>query len=117
TDFSLAQNSLLKTLPANAGSVTSLEYSRRTFLEGSSNYFFAGTDKGLYVFSVAGNGFNVNTLSTLDQAPFSTGSWEAVTQIAGSVVTITTSGKSLYVLTFESTAQAPLKNKLYCIPF
>lgn len=117
TDFSTPQNSLLTTLPANAGSVNSLEYSRRTTAEGNTNYFFAGTDTGLYVFSDAGNGFNVNTLSTLDIAPFSTGSWTRVSQIPGSVVSITTSGKSLYVLTFSSTAQAPLQNNLYSIPF
>jgi hypothetical protein len=117
TDFSQAQNSLVKTLPVNAGSVTSLEYSRQTFLEGNTNYFFAGTDNGLYVFSNGGNGFNVNTLSTLDLPPFSTGNWSQVTQIPGSIVSITTSGKSLYVLTFASTAQAPLQNNLYSIPF
>ncbi len=117
TDFSLPQNSVVKTLPANAGSVTALEYSRRTFLEGASNYFFAGTDRGLYVFSDGDNGFNVTTLSTLDQPPFSTGTWSHVTQIPGSIVSITTSGKSLYVLTFESTPHTPLKNKLYSIPF
>jgi len=117
TDFSNPQNSLVKTLPANAGSVTSLEYSRQTFLEGNTNYFFAGTDNGLYVFSNGGNGFNVNTLSTLDLSPLSTGSWSKVTQIPGSIVSITTSGQSLYVLTFLSTAQAPLQNNLYSIPF
>ncbi len=117
TDFSSAQDRLVSSLPPAAGSVTVLQYSRRLQTEGATNYFFAGTNTGLYVFSASGNGFSVNTLSTLDQPPFSIGSWTKITTIRGAIVDIKTSGKSLYVVTFEPTATAPLKSKVYAIPF
>lgn len=116
-DFSSAENSVIKTLPPSSGAVTVLEYSRRLQTEGATNYFFAGTQNGLNVFSASGNGFTVSTLSTLDQPPFSTGSWTKISTISGAIIDLKTSGKALYIVTLEPTAQAPLKCKVYSVPF
>ncbi len=118
TDFSDPENFLVTRLPAESGCVQVLEYSRRTSSEGDTNYFFAGTENGLYVFTNAdGEGFNVDELSTLDQPPFNGGRWQKIPQIEGSVIDIKSSGLALYILTFETSAETPLKNTLYAISF
>jgi hypothetical protein len=97
-----------------------LEYARQLSSEGNQNYFFAGTDNGLQVFSVNGNGFNANTLGTLDNAPFTSGSWTSVGKFIGSsVIDVKTSGQSLYVLTQELTENPknPFIYSLYNISF
>jgi len=117
SDFSTPQNFLVTSLPGSSGGVKVLEYSRRLSGEGATNYFFAGTDQGLFVFAdSSGNGFDVTQLSTLDVPPFAGGSWKLVPNIAGSVVDIKTSGLALYVLTVQS-GPAGSVSTLYSVPF
>ncbi|MCA9769771.1 hypothetical protein KC460_00170 [Candidatus Dependentiae bacterium] len=116
-DFSVQENYLLAFLPANSGSVKALEYSRQNSGQ-NNNYFFAGTEQGLFVFTDAGgNGFNEENLGTLNAAPFTTRTWHKITTIDGSVIDIKTSGNRLYILVFKSTAATPFKTILYSIPF
>lgn len=118
TDFSDPENFLVTQLPPEGGSVQVLEYSRRTVDEGDTNYFFAGTDNGLFVFTQTnGTGFNVEDLTALNQDPFIHGHWQKISEIAGSVIDIKTSGQALYLLTFETSAATPLANKLYKVTF
>lgn len=131
TDFSTSANFLLTNLPENAGCCNVLEYSRTSTTADANpsnthlNYFFAGTNTGLFVFSDGGAGFNAEDLQTLDTAPFSDGSWQKVESITGQVIDIKTSGSNgalsavgtLYVITSESTIETPLKSTLYAIPF
>jgi hypothetical protein len=118
SDFSSAENFLKTTLPNNGGNVFTLAYSQREQEQGNQNYFFAGTSKGLFVFTNnAGEGFNVDQLAELNQEPFTSRSWRKVNGIAGAVVDIKSSGNTMYVLTFESTQEQPLKSTLYNIHF
>ncbi len=111
-NFSMPSNLLLTSLPSDSCQVTVLEYSRQ--LTGTpSNYFFAGTRHGVYVFSDSGNGFDVATMGALNTAPFTTGSWQLAPNIPGSVVDIKTTGNALYVLT----TNAIIGSILYRIPF
>lgn len=106
------------TLPADAGCATSLEYARRTTTEGNTNYFFAGTENGLFVFAHEdGSGFNVNELGLVNSGILSTGSWQAILTITDPVIDIKTSGNRLYVLTFATSCDAPLQSTLLSIPF
>jgi hypothetical protein len=117
TDFSAAGTVLTTSLP---GTVRALEYSRRV-TGSNSNYFFAGTQQGLFVFTDnAGNGFDVNALALLNAAPFSTRQWYAITSLKGEPLSIKTSGNgNLYVLTRTLTTnpEQPFTNTLYSIPF
>jgi hypothetical protein len=118
TNFSLPQNFLTTVLPGFPGAVKVLEYSRR--LSGTSdNYFFAGTQNGLYVFSTNGNGFNVGTTmpNALNASPFSGGAWTQATIIQGSVVDIKTTGQTLYVMTLQTSPAVPIKSKIFKIDF
>ena len=114
-DFSLPTNFMYNTLPTSSCQVTVMEYARQ--LTGSlSNYFFAGTRTGLFVFSVGGNGFDVNTMGNSNAPPFSTGSWQQVTNsnlINVPIADIKTTGNALYVLTQNSV----MGSALYRIPF
>ncbi len=111
-NFSLPQNFLITSLPSDSCQVTVLEYARQ--LTGTpSNYFFAGTRNGLYVFSNSGNGFDVATMGALNAPPFSNGSWQLAPNIPGSVVDIKTTGNALYVLVTNVTTGSTL----YRIPF
>lgn len=115
TNYSLPGNFLLTGLPPHAGAVTVMEYSRQ--LTGSpANFFYAGTNTGLFVFcDENGNGFDVANLNTLNNPPFTTFAWRPV--YTGSIVDIKTTGNSLYVLTYQSTAQFPMLNTLYRFDF
>lgn len=116
-DYTTAQNFLVTLCP---GCVQTLEYSRRLNTEGNQNYFFAGTDKGLFVFAdSAGNGFNVNSLSTLDVAPFATRFWQQISAIPGSIIDIKTSGNggTVYIIASQSTLLQPFNYTLYSVPF
>lgn len=117
TDFSLPKNFLITPLPDATCQVLVLEYARQ--LTGTaSNYFFAGTQNGLFVFSDGGNGFDVASLGNLNAAPFSTGDWELAPNITGSIVDIKTTGNMLYVITQKpATATTPMQSSLYRIPF
>ncbi|HEV2601199.1 MAG TPA: hypothetical protein VGT41_02785 [Candidatus Babeliales bacterium] len=126
TDFSEPENFFLSTLPEHAGCVTSLEYSRQgtpvatlpvTFTD-QPNYFFAGTQTGLYVFAQPnGSGFPQSSLTTLDLPPFSNGVWFKAENIVGSITSVKTIGNNLYVLASNSSKTEPLKSRLYSIPF
>lgn len=116
-DFSSSANFLPTLLPQGAGPVYALEYSRQ--LTGTtSNYFFAGTPAGLYVFAApSGAGFDVNNLSTLSSSPFTTNIWTRVMNIPGAVIDIKTTGNVLYVLSYSSTSLQPMALTVYRIPF
>lgn len=121
TDFSQPQNLLATTL-LECGPVTKLEYSRRgdanTPMETKDNYFYAGTQNGLFVFaSPQGNAIEVTDFGNLNQPPFSNGMWFKAPNINGAVIDIKTTGNMLYVLATSSTASAPLQGTLYRIPF
>ncbi|BDC34672.1 hypothetical protein Noda2021_06300 [Candidatus Dependentiae bacterium Noda2021] len=117
TDFCIPGNYLETTLPDGAGTVTSLEYSRRLFAEGATNYFFAGTERGLYAFAdAAGNGFVVNELTNLTNAPFN-GMWFAIPTIPGAIIDIKSDGTQLYVLTREFDPTNLFKSTLYSISY
>jgi hypothetical protein len=123
TNYSLKENFLVTALPEKAGCCQVLEYSRTSTTAGDANnlnYFFAGTQEGLFVFANShGNGFNVLNLPTLDMSPFSTNIWTKITTITGSVIDIKTSGAGgvLYVLTYQPTDTNPFSSTLYRIPF
>ncbi len=126
TDFSSASNFLSTNLPDGAGCCHVLEYSRTsTTADNDSarenyNYFFAGTNNGLYVFTDSDStGFNAIDLSTLNNIPYLGGSWQKITTLSGPIVDIKTSGagNTLYVIMANSTATAPLQSTLYSIPF
>jgi len=122
-NFSDPQNFRATQFPENAGCVSVLEYSRREVavdanMNLSRNFFFAGTQHGLFVFSNPdGTGFDVANLRTLDVAPFASGIWQKAPNITSSVIDIKTSGNSLYVLTQETTRTQPFKSTLFNIPF
>lgn len=112
SNYSTPNNFLLTSLPSDSCQVTVLEYARQ--LTGTpSNYFFAGTRHGVYVFSDSGNGFDVATMGALNAPPFTNGSWQLAPNIGGSVVDIKTTGNALYVLT----TNAIIGSILYRIPF
>lgn len=116
-DFSLPQNFLLTTIPG-CNYVTSLEFSRTCTTQGITDYFFAGTQNGLFVFTDPnGNGLDVTTFNTLDKPPLSTGIWQKAPNIPGSIVSVKSTGKALYVLTFQTSKKMPFQNNLYVIPF
>src|SRR5579872_1073171 len=132
TDFSSISNFLITNLPDGAGSCMVLEYSRTSTIADRNpnntnlNYFFAGTDTGLFVFNVMGTGFNATDLQTVDMSPFSNGAWQKVDSIPGQIIDIKTSGSNgtlvngvgtLYVIANQSTPTAPLQSTLYAIPF
>ncbi len=103
-------------LPKNSGCVYQLEYSRTGSTAGTTNYFFAGTNTGLYIFANPdGSGFNVTELTTLDQPPFSTGVWFP-TPITDSIVAIKALGNYLYVVT-RTTINRTIVCNVYQIPF
>ena len=118
SDFSLPTNfKITSDIPGAASPIQTLEYARQ--LTGSpSNYFFAGTQNGLYVFSVAGNGFDVSTMGNLSAPPFSTGAWSPAPNIPGTIVAIKTTGNALYVLAqTAATITTAMQNTLYRIAF
>ncbi len=117
TDFSSQQNLIGTKLK---GCVQALEYSRRLSSEGDSNYFFAGTEKGLYAFALPnGNGFNVTDLGVLTNMLFTTGSWQFAGFSDSSIIDITTSGRALYVLARQVSSDpiAPFTYAVYAVPF
>lgn len=120
-DYTNPQNFLQTQLPLNAGAVKVLEYSRQlAFAGNTSGYFFAGTDNGLYAFTNgAGQGFDLTAtpLGVLNALPFSTGNWQQILGIAGSVIDVKTSGQTLYVMTLQTSPSTPIMSQLYRIDF
>lgn len=111
TDFANPQNLLVSSLPNNAGCITTLAYSKNT--NENSNYFFAGSTTGLFVFDQEGSGFSVDELNTLNQEPFIAYSWKQVPEIFGAVVDLQTNGNVLYVLTVEGGNEY----KIWALPY
>ncbi len=110
----------LETELPNAGCVTTLEYARRTSnnVPSNSNYFFAGTGKGLYVFTKSdGSGFNVTEFGLLSGSAFQDGMWHKIAAFENPVIDIKTSGNTLYVMTFQTTKDVPFSSKIYRIDF
>lgn len=114
-DFTQAENFLLTFLPGHAGAVTVMEYTRQS-PGTATNYFFAGTDQGLYVFTDSlGNGFDAATLSNVSTAPFTGRTWKKITQIPGSIIDIKTLGNRLYIVSFV-TENNSSKTVVYSVP-
>ena len=117
TDYALPEFFLQTQLP-NAGAIRVLEYSRRSDSAIADNYFFAGSDAGLFVFADSnGNGFSTINLDALSTQPFTTGRWQKISTIPGAIADIKSIGNFLYVLTYEITNPQGMKSKLYQIPF
>lgn len=117
TDYSNPANFLVTNLPAPGGSASVLEYSRAT---NNDNYFFAGTDNGLYVYAQqTGNGFNASQFGDLNLPPFDTARWIKVTSIPGAIIDIKTTGNgNLYIINSTVLSSSPfLQNTVYSIPF
>jgi len=114
-NFDKPENYLLTALPVCAGCVKVLEYSR-TF---NTNYFFAGTQKGLYVFANREKeAFPINKdVNNLNAEPFISRRWQPAPNISGSIIDLKSDGNFLYVLTFETSNAKPIKNCLYKIKF
>lgn len=111
-------------LPADAGCVTTLAYSQQVDpdnLNNLVNYFFAGTQQGLFAFADgAGAGFPTISLNFVNQPPISTGIWQKISNIAGSIIALKASDDTLkgnlYILTRQATAQG-FKSRLYSVPY
>ncbi len=120
-DFTNPANFLVTSLGQSSGSVSVLEYSRGeiTTPPQTTNYFFAGTDKGLFAFADASTkqGFGVASLSYLTAPPFKTSKWYHIPTLAGSAIDIKSAGSRLYVIMFETTERTPLKSRLYGIDY
>ncbi len=116
-DFCCPKNFLETELPEPGGCPIVLEYARQ--LSGTqTNYFFAGTENGLFVFGQNnGIGFDVQNLNFLNKPPFSESSWHFIKTINGSIIDIKTSGNTLYIITQESTCINPLISKVVRIDF
>lgn len=126
------ENFRVTDLPAGAGAVKVLEYSKQP-AGLATNYFFAGTNAGLFVFAqgngLTATGFDASLLGhpdlgELDKAPFSTGSWQKIVNnpkdeqtIPGSIIDIKTSGLALYILTVEFPFHAPTVYRLFRVNF
>jgi hypothetical protein len=118
--FALPSTFFVSHLPRHAGSVTSLAYSQQSGMD--LNYFFAGTQQGLFVFTDHSNaGFSTTDLDALNQIPFPSGHWSHVTAIEGSVVALkasaNTNNGNLYVLTTKPMQAQGFESKLYSIPY
>lgn len=113
-DFSKPENYLKTTLP-KSGCVTCLEYART---DTNQNYFFAGTQNGLYVYTNDfGEGFTDGNLNDLNDDPFTERKWHKIKQLSDPIIDIKTSGNKLYVLTLQTSKNLPIRNILYSIPF
>ncbi|MFC1894858.1 hypothetical protein ACFLYH_02820 [Candidatus Dependentiae bacterium] len=118
TNFTSPNNYKLENLPAGAGVVRAVGYSRNTEDE-TMGYFFAGTDTGLYVYTAnAGYHVGFNGLTTLNAAPFDgTFSWQkmygAADQIAGPVTAIESNGLYIFVVEQDVTTVGGITSKLH----
>ena len=122
TDFTDDADFLSTRLPDPGGCCTVLEYSRTSTTAGDENnlnYFFAGTENGLYVYArdETNSGFNALALGSMTAAPFNSNVWKRIEAINGAIVDLKTTGTGpLYVLTFQSTEDEPIKSTLWSIP-
>jgi hypothetical protein len=127
TDFSSTENFRLTNLPTNAGCCNVLEYSRTSTTADQDDtredftFFFAGTENGLFVYHdfLNHSGLNPVDFGALDATPFTDSDWKKIDTIHGAVIDIKTSGagKTLYVVTSESSTTEPFIGTVYSIPF
>ncbi len=116
-DFSVPENFLVTTIPAPGGCVKVLEYSRRTEAQGSQCFFFAGTDKGLYVFAKEdGEGFTPSELN-LDQAITTTGKWHPIESFQTPIVDIKTTGLGRVYITTRVVESGTMKSTVYGVDY
>jgi hypothetical protein len=110
-----ALNFLETILPDNNVCVTTLEYSRPSANDPDNQcYFFAGTDKGLYVYANAGiEGFD---LSSLTMNILARGQWIHISAFSDPIIDIKTTGLSLYILT-QTAKTGTLISSLYRVDF
>lgn len=125
-DFSPATRYKVTTL-AGAGYVRALGYSRVDVGAGTNNYFFAGTDNGLYVWALTHNlpanqtGFNnAAGFTDLNTLPFGgTYSWQKMTfagnNITGAVTAIESNGTHLFVVEQDVSTVGAIVSKLHKI--
>ncbi|QQR54055.1 hypothetical protein IPH25_04360 [bacterium] len=101
SDYVDPKNLIITYLPEKNLPVIGLEYTA----ENTNNYFLAATPKGLYVFggNATGTGFNAADLDTLDQEPFTTGSWilAPAEALQKSIVSICCAQANIYIITFD----------------
>lgn len=118
-DYDEPENFQCFGLTAEGGCVSNLEYSRRPETNDDLNFFYAGTEKGLYVYAEngTGNGLLASTFGDLNAAPFTTASWQKAPNIPGAIIDIATSGATLYVLAFQTSCETPYLSTLYNIPY
>lgn len=115
-DFTKPEIILTTDLPA-AGPIRTLAYSRQNS-QTTTNYFFAGSDQGLFVFTNdTGEGFNETELGDLNNPPFAGRSWHKVAAISGAVLDLKTIGNRLYILTRNSSPTNPLSSEVISVPF
>ncbi len=102
-------------LPENNVCVTTLEYSRPSANDPDNHcYFFAGTDKGLYVYANAGvAGFD---LSDLTMNTLAHGQWVHIPAFSDPIIDIKTTGLSLYIIT-QTAKTGTLISSLYRVDF
>lgn len=125
TDFNVNTAYKLTSLPSGAGYVRALGYSRSPAAADTKNYFFAGVDKGLYVWALtaataaAQTGYNaVAGLTNLDAVPFATPatfSWQrmAADLIPGAVTAIEANGTSVFVVEQDITSKGKIVDRLH----
>ena len=107
-NFTDGANYKLTRLPSGAGAVRCLGYSHNDRDE-TRGYFFAGTDKGFYVYAApGGEGYNnsVNGFGALDAAPFDDGIWQPMAEnlIQGPVTHIDADGDRVYIVVYDLTS-------------
>ncbi|HTM06146.1 MAG TPA: hypothetical protein VL201_02805 [Patescibacteria group bacterium] len=101
TDFSNSENFLVTALPIGNIPITNLEYTSGN----DNNYFLAGTPQGLYIFAekITGAGFLPSDLTTLDQPPFTTSSWQLAPadQLKKAIISVVCAEDNIYIITFD----------------
>ncbi len=119
TDFSSIENIRTTRLPNNSGAVRHIAYSKQGERDNTqANFFFSGTNMGLYVFALSnGEGFPVTSLSDTNSPPFTIERWSKVELFTDPITDLSCEGNALYVLTSGFTPEQPFVDKLYVIPF
>ena len=107
TDFTLAANLQTTTLPAGAGVVQCLGYSHWA-LGATDGFFFAGTNAGLYAYSITGGvGFTPGAAFTglvAGGVTANTNLWTQIANVTGAVRKIRSIGNKVYILARDNNA-------------
>jgi hypothetical protein len=124
-DFSPNTRYKVTTLPSlGVGYVRALGFSRfpaRVLnFGGHNNFFFVGTDSGLFAFADSNDrsGWNSNTgFTNLTAAPFNTYTWVPMAKsIKGAVTAIESNGDCLFVVEQDVTSEGSIVSKLHRFP-